>query len=79
MDPYYDFRLLHSTPKERQVSDYQRASKVRQMAKTYDKKCWDLAVHFLSDEPELDSPANCNELAGAIQEAIELWFHDRHR
>jgi hypothetical protein len=61
------------------VSDYQRASKVRQMAKTYDKKCWDLAVHFLSDEPELDSPANCNELAGAIQEAIELWFHDRHR
>jgi hypothetical protein len=49
------------------------------MAKTYDKKCWDLAVHFLSDEPELDSPANCNELAGTIQEAVELWFHDRHR
>ncbi len=47
------------------------------MAKTYDKKSWDLAAHFLSDEQELDSPANCHELAVAIQEAIEHWFFEK--
>jgi hypothetical protein len=47
------------------------------MTKTYDKKSWDLAVNFLSDEPELDSPANCHELAIAIQEAVELWFFEK--
>lgn len=45
-----------------------------EMAKTYDVKCFDLAEHFLQDEPELNSDANAAELAAEIQEAIEDWL-----
>jgi Mn-dependent DtxR family transcriptional regulator len=37
----------------------------------YDRKCYELAEHFLSDEPEIDSEENRAELAQAIQTEIE--------
>jgi len=38
---------------------------------TYDPKCFDLAVAFLSDDPDLDTPAARITLASEIQRAIE--------
>ena len=38
---------------------------------TYDESCWDLAVAFLSDSPEKDTPENRHELATAIQQTVE--------
>lgn len=42
--------------------------------KTYDPKCYELAVHFLQDEQQLDTEENRRDLAIAIQEAIEDWL-----
>ena len=41
---------------------------------TFDKKCYELAEHFLEDEPALNLKANKEELAASIQAAIEDWF-----
>jgi hypothetical protein len=41
---------------------------------TYDRKCYDLAVHFLSDHPDLDREEQRVRLAITIQAAIEDWF-----
>jgi Holliday junction resolvase-like predicted endonuclease len=38
---------------------------------TYDRKCYDLAEHFLQDHPQFDDRDNRVELAGVIQDAIE--------
>jgi hypothetical protein len=40
-------------------------------ARTYDTKCHDLAAHFLSDEPDLNTEAAKATLAAAIQQAVE--------
>ncbi len=42
--------------------------------KSYDVKCYDLAVHFLADSPDLDDEDHRVDLAQAIQMAIEDWF-----
>jgi hypothetical protein len=44
---------------------------------SYDSKCWDLAIHFLADEPALQ--AQVNELAGHIQTEIESWIEYENR
>lgn len=44
------------------------------MAKTYDAKSYDLAVHFLSDNPSLDTFDKIHHLALHIQESIEGWI-----
>lgn len=48
------------------------------MAKTYDPACYDLAEHFLQDEPCKKDPAlyerHADDLAKTIQQAIEDWF-----
>jgi hypothetical protein len=38
---------------------------------TFDSKCHDLAAHFLSDEPALDTEAARTTLAQAIQQAVQ--------
>lgn len=45
---------------------------------TYDLKCYDLAEHFLADEPALKSDANIAKLAQEIQTAIEDWIALEH-
>jgi hypothetical protein len=46
--------------------------------KTYDPACYDLAVHFLQNEPVVDDEAMyrkyCDDLAKHIQQAVEDWF-----
>ena len=46
--------------------------------KTYDPACYELAEHFLKDEPisEHSTPYEqaCHDLALTIQQAIEDWF-----
>lgn len=48
------------------------------MVNTYDAKSYELAEHFLQDEPCRDEPdlykRNCHTLALAIQQAVEDWF-----
>jgi hypothetical protein len=41
------------------------------MADTYDNKCYELAEAFLSDEPEIDTAKNRDQLAKDIQQVIE--------
>lgn len=41
------------------------------MAATYDEKSYELAKHFLSDEPSLNTFAARTTLARAIQQAVE--------
>lgn len=41
------------------------------MAKTFDPKCFELAEHFLADEPGLNTEAAKTTLAIEIQQAIE--------
>ena len=41
------------------------------MAKTYDPKCYELAAHFLADEPAINTEAARITLARTIQESIE--------
>lgn len=46
--------------------------------KTYDSKSYELAEHFLQDEPCRDDPElykkYCDDLAKTIQQAVEDWF-----
>ena len=42
----------------------------------FDPKCYDLAVEFLADQPSLDSEANRELLAQAIQDTIEGVIED---
>jgi hypothetical protein len=43
--------------------------------KSVDTKSYELAEHFLADEPaERRTPENTQDLAEAIQQAIEDWF-----
>lgn len=49
------------------------------MAKTYDPACYELAEHFLKDEPfgnpnETSYEQACHDLALTIQKAVEDWF-----
>lgn len=46
---------------------------------SYDQKSHDLAVHFLQDEPNLDTEGGRDDLAKAIQAAVEDWFDDARR
>jgi hypothetical protein len=41
---------------------------------TFDTKCFDLAEHFLADEPRKFTDAEHRDLAGTIQIAIEDWL-----
>ena len=41
------------------------------MAKTFDPRCYELAEHFLSDHPHLNSEAARITLAQQIQQTIE--------
>jgi Mn-dependent DtxR family transcriptional regulator len=43
---------------------------------SYDPKCYDLAESFLQDHPGYPKEA-ADDLAQAIQDAIEEWFEDR--
>lgn len=43
---------------------------------SFDQRCYDLAEVFLSDEADLNHPANRNRLAQHIQHAIESWIAD---
>jgi len=38
---------------------------------TFDLKCYELAEHFLQDDPELDTEPNRKTLAYAIQSCVE--------
>jgi hypothetical protein len=40
-----------------------------------DTKCYELAAHFLADEPRLDTEAARTTLASAIQQAIQDEIH----
>lgn len=45
----------------------------------YDSKCYDLAEHFLADEPSLNNVTARRSLAQFIQTAVEgeiAWMHD---
>lgn len=42
--------------------------------RTYDRKCFDLAEHFMEDEPEMNCKEACDELAYLIQTTIEDWI-----
>lgn len=41
------------------------------MTKTFDQRCYDLAAHFLQDEPGLNTEAARVTLAAEIQYCIE--------
>ena len=49
------------------------------MVKTYDRKSYELAEHFLQDEPNLNVENARVDLARTIQTAIEDWFEDCRR
>ena len=38
---------------------------------TYDEKCYELALVFLSDHPHINTDAMADELASVIQDTIE--------
>jgi hypothetical protein len=44
---------------------------------SFDSKCYDLAEHFLEDEPTLDNEDARNQLAQEIQETVEAWIIDK--
>ena len=46
------------------------------MAQTHDPKCHELAEHFLQDTPHIHDRWLVNNMANAIQQAIEDWFSD---
>jgi len=45
------------------------------MTKTFDEKCFELAEHFLQDEPGLNTEAAKTTLAAEIQWAVECEIH----
>jgi hypothetical protein len=44
------------------------------IVRNFDQRCHDLACIFLADDPPLNTPARQDDLALAIQQAIEDWF-----
>lgn len=44
------------------------------IVRNYDEKSYELACHFLADTPSLDKEAARDDLAKAIQQAVEDWF-----
>lgn len=42
--------------------------------RTYDRKSYKLAEHFLQDHPDLNNQAKTHYLAVAIQTAVEEWI-----
>jgi hypothetical protein len=46
------------------------------MAKTYDPKCWDLASHFMADQPRA-TDEDREALAVEIQMSVEEFFATR--
>jgi len=44
------------------------------MSKSYDSKCYDLAIKFLEDHYDPVPVLQAQELAGVIQDAIEDWL-----
>jgi hypothetical protein len=50
------------------------------MVKTFDPACYDLAKHFLRDEPCTNNQElykkHCHSLALKIQQTIEDWFFE---
>jgi hypothetical protein len=48
------------------------------MEKTFDSKCYDLAEHFLQDEPNIIEE-DLTMLAWLIQQVIEDYLDDLHR
>ena len=44
---------------------------------SFDSKCYDLAEHFLEDEPTLKTEEMKNQLAQEIQDAVESWIIDK--
>lgn len=48
------------------------------IVKTYDPSCYELAEHFLQDEPCSNDPdlfkKHCHSMALEIQQAVEDWF-----
>ena len=55
-------------------SGYSHCHQHRKM--TYDSRSYDLAEHFLQDSPHRDDPWYAEQLAIAIQTAVEDWFYD---
>lgn len=47
------------------------------MARTFDIASFELAEHFLQDEPNLNTKEGQYDLARAIQQAVEDWFEDK--
>lgn len=47
------------------------AARPMKRKKTYDRRCLELAAIFLSDEPQLNTPGNVDQLAVLIQRTIE--------
>lgn len=45
------------------------------MTKTFDSKCYELAEHFLSDDPDLNTDAAKKTLAAEIQWTVECEIH----
>jgi hypothetical protein len=43
---------------------------------SFDSKCYDLAEHFLTEEPGLNTEEMKDQLAQAIQETVESWIND---
>lgn len=41
---------------------------------SFDTKCYELAEHFLQDEPDLDNEERRKDLAQEIQESIEAFL-----
>ena len=48
-------------------------------AKTYDSKCFELARHFLADEPRFNNLESADTLACIIQEAIEDFMSEARK
>lgn len=48
------------------------------MGKTFDTKCFELAEHFLSDDPALNTDAAKITLAQVIQQSIEQEIEFMH-
>jgi hypothetical protein len=44
--------------------------------KSFDPKCYELAEHFLSGEPDIDTEPAREDLANEIQRAIEAWIEE---
>ena len=50
--------------------------KTTMTGKSYDPKCYELAEHFLADEPDLDSEQAREILALELQQSAETWIEE---